>query len=92
MNAIKQQLRSIEQAIDNSIGRRRLGYLITAVILLFLVTFPMIPGQSNYTKTIFISGFFYAILASSWALLAGVAGQFSFAHMAFMGIGAYTAG
>jgi branched-chain amino acid transport system permease protein len=36
--------------------------------------------------------FFYAILASSWALLAGVAGQFSFAHMALTGLGAYTAG
>jgi branched-chain amino acid transport system permease protein len=36
--------------------------------------------------------FFYAILASSWALLAGIAGQFSFAHMALTGIGAYTAG
>ena len=32
------------------------------------------------------------MLASSWALLAGYAGQFSFAHMAFMAIGAYTAG
>ena len=36
--------------------------------------------------------FFYAILASSWVLLAGIAGQFSFAHMAMMGIGAYTSG
>ncbi len=34
--------------------------------------------------------FFYAILASSWSMLAGYAGQFSFGHMGFMGIGAYT--
>ncbi|MEE9587639.1 MAG: branched-chain amino acid ABC transporter permease [Hyphomicrobiaceae bacterium] len=39
-----------------------------------------------------ITAFFYAILASSWALLAGYAGQFSFGHMAFMAVGAYTAG
>ena len=31
-----------------------------------------------------------AILASSWALLAGYAGQFSFAHMAFAALGGYT--
>jgi len=92
MGAIRRQLRSLESAIDNSLGRKRLGYLLAGLILLFLVLFPLMPDQSNYSKTIFISGFFYAILASSWALLAGIAGQFSFAHMAFMGIGAYTAG
>jgi len=42
--------------------------------------------------SIVTGAFFYAILASSWSLLAGVAGQFSFAHMALAGIGAYTAG
>ncbi|MEM6282726.1 MAG: branched-chain amino acid ABC transporter permease, partial [Chloroflexota bacterium] len=48
--------------------------------------------QSNYAKSVYIFGFFYAIMASSWALLAGISGQFSFGHMAFMGIGAYAAG
>jgi hypothetical protein len=38
---------------------------------------------------VLITAFFYAILASSWSMLAGYAGQFSFGHMAFMGIGAY---
>jgi branched-chain amino acid transport system permease protein len=32
------------------------------------------------------------MLASSWALLMGYGGQFSFAHMAFAAIGAYTTG
>ncbi len=41
---------------------------------------------------IITGAFFYAILASSWSLLAGTAGQFSFAHMALMAIGAYTSG
>jgi branched-chain amino acid transport system permease protein len=41
---------------------------------------------------ILTGAFFYAILASSWSLLAGTAGQFSFAHMALMAIGAYTSG
>lgn len=38
---------------------------------------------------VLITACFYAILASSWSMLAGYAGQFSFGHMAFMGIGAY---
>lgn len=88
MNFLKQ----LETRIDEGIGRRRLGYLMLGVVALFFLWFPNDASQSNYAKTVFISGFFYAIMASSWALLAGIAGQFSFGHMAFMGIGAYAAG
>ena len=84
--------RQIESAIDRGIGRRRLGFIVLGLIILFFLWFPNDTSQSNYAKTVFISGFFYAILSSSWALLAGIAGQFSFGHMAFMGIGAYVAG
>ena len=84
--------KQIESAIDGGIGRRRLGYIVLGLIILFFLWFPNDTSQSNYAKTVFISGFFYAILSSSWALLAGIAGQFSFGHMAFMGIGAYVAG
>ena len=85
-------LRQLESRIDQGIGRRRLGYIVLGVIILFFLWFPNDTSQSNYAKTVFISGFFYAIMSSSWALLAGIAGQFSFGHMAFMGIGAYVAG
>ena len=82
----------IEETIDAGIGRRRLGYVLLGLLIVFFLWFPNDTSQSNYTKTVFISGFFYAIMSSSWALLAGIAGQFSFGHMAFMGIGAYVAG
>lgn len=81
-----------ERAIDDGIGRRKLGYALLGLVILFFLWFPNDTSQSNYAKTVFISGFFYAIMSSSWALLAGIAGQFSFGHMAFMGIGAYVAG
>jgi len=84
--------KQIESVIDSSLGRRNLGFLFMGFVVLFFIWFPTDPTQSNYAKTVFISGFFYAIMASSWALLAGIAGQFSFGHMAFMGIGAYAAG
>ena len=82
----------IESAIDDGIGRKKLGYIVLGLVVLFFLWFPNDTSQSNYAKTVFISGFFYAIMSSSWALLAGIAGQFSFGHMAFMGIGAYAAG
>jgi branched-chain amino acid transport system permease protein len=69
------------------------------VVLLALLPFandilPFLPpgAINNYTLHVLIIGFFYAMLASSWALLMGYAGQFSFAHMAFAGVGAYTTG
>lgn len=46
----------------------------------------------TYWLHVIIIAYFYALLASSWALLAGYAGQFSFGHMAFMAIGGYTTG
>ena len=83
---------SFERRVDAGMGRRRLGLYLLGLIILFFLWFPNDTSQSNYAKTVFISGFFYAIMSSSWALLAGIAGQFSFGHMAFMGIGAYVAG
>ena len=62
--------------------------------LVFLAAFPLVYGASDYDYImhLWITAFFYAILASSWSLLAGYAGQFSFGHMAFMALGAYTTG
>ena len=62
-----------------------------AVVLLMLLA-PFYLNQYPYQMTVVTGAYFYAILASSWALLAGTAGQFSFAHMALMAMGAYTSG
>lgn len=61
-------------------------------ILLFFIILPFSYTARNYDYImhICIVGFFYAILASSWSMLAGYAGQFSFGHMGFMGVGSYT--
>lgn len=61
-----------------------LGGLILVLILPLFV--------QSYWLHVLITAYFYAVLASSWALLAGYGGQFSFAHMAFMAIGAYVGG
>ena len=63
---------------------------LTLVIALALA--PVYLNRFPYQLSIVTGAFFYAILASSWSLLAGTAGQFSFAHMALVGIGAYTSG
>ena len=74
----------ISQAIRQPIVLAVLGGLVLILILPLFV--------QSYWLHVLITAYFYAILASSWALLAGYGGQFSFAHMAFMAIGAYVGG
>jgi branched-chain amino acid transport system permease protein len=64
-----------------------------ALVLVALVIALLVPFLvRTYWLHVLIVAYFYAILASSWSLLAGYAGQFSFGHMAFMAIGGYTSG
>jgi branched-chain amino acid transport system permease protein len=55
-----------------------------------VLAFPSLVNA--YWLTVAILALFYAIVTASWALLAGYAGQFSFGHMAFVSLGAYTSG
>ncbi len=73
-------------------SRQHIPTVAGALFLLFFALFPFVysAGDYDYVMHIFIIAFFYAILASSWSMLAGYAGQFSFGHMGFMGIGSYT--
>lgn len=62
----------------------KLGYLIGA---LFLIIIPLFV--QSYILHILILSLIFAILASSWNLIAGYSGIFSFGHQAFFGLGAY---
>ena len=48
------------------------------------------PFLPKYFLEVLISILFFAYLGLAWNLLGGYAGQFSFGHAAFFGIGAYT--
>lgn len=67
-------------------------WLMAIAGAVLLLAAPLGLSSNPYLMHIATIAFFYAILASSWSLLAGYAGQFSFAHMAFMAIGGYSAG
>jgi len=76
---------------------RGLGLLFIIALALVPFAYDIVPALpvgliNDYTLHVFIVGFYFAMLAASWSLLMGYAGQFSFAHMAFAGIGAYTTG
>ncbi len=82
--------------MTSSFLRSHRNHIQGLIILITLVTTIVMPfylqNASPYWLHVLIVAYFYAILASSWALLAGIAGQFSFAHLAFMAIGGYTSG
>lgn len=80
-----------ERAAHRFWFRPQWAVALVAVIIALLAPL-YLQIHSPYWLHVLIVAYFYAILSSSWSLLAGYAGQFSFGHMAFMAIGAYTTG
>lgn len=62
--------------------------LLPVALLAAGAALPLFVG--GYWLHILVVALYYALLSSSWCLLAGYAGQFSFAHIAFAAVGAYT--
>jgi branched-chain amino acid transport system permease protein len=63
------------------------SHAVQAVLLILALALPAWAGP--YWVHVGAIAWYYALLASSWALLAGYAGQFSFAHVAFAALGGY---
>ena len=69
---------------------RALAWCGGLVLVAAVIVFPYLVN--DYWVGVGVLATFYAIVTASWALLAGYAGQFSFGHMAFVSLGAYTSG
>jgi len=65
---------------------RRLGWCCIAYAALAWIPWVV----SEYHAHVAVMSLYYVILAIGWNILAGYTGQFSLAHHAFAGIGAYT--
>lgn len=63
-------------------------YLPLIILSLAVIVFPLIAD--GYILSIGVSVMIAALLGQSWNLMSGYAGQFSFGHAAFFGLGAYT--
>jgi branched-chain amino acid transport system permease protein len=66
------------------VAAKALGW---GAVVVLLAAPPLLP---KYPLEILISILFFAYLGLAWNILGGYAGQFSFGHAAFFGIGAYT--
>ncbi|MGB9838944.1 branched-chain amino acid ABC transporter permease [Thermovenabulum sp.] len=68
---------------------KRIRGNILALILLIIFMLPFIYPNNNF-RHILILFLIFAGLGESWNIITGFAGQTSFGHAAFFGIGAYT--
>ena len=71
--------------------------VIAQVVAVFIIAIgialiPTLDEQSFNLQRITFFVLWYAILASSWNIIGGYAGQTSFGHAAFLGMGAYVTG
>jgi branched-chain amino acid transport system permease protein len=62
------------------------------VVLLVVVSiFAVVPfGVSRFTLSVATAALIFALAGIGWNVLSGFAGQFSFGHAAYFGLGAYT--
>lgn len=68
-------------------GERAPAAIWLGALLVLGLLPPFLPN--DYAVTVLILCMLHAVLASSWNLLMGFAGIFSFGHQAFYGLGAY---
>lgn len=82
----------ISALIMNWVRRFPFRQTMAVGALLYLAMLAPVALANDFRIGVVTEAYYLAIMASSWALLAGVGGQFSFAHLAFMAFGAYTSG
>lgn len=68
--------------------KARRDYLILAIISVLLLFVPLLVNQFQLSLAVLI--LYFALVGAAWNIMGGYAGQFSFGHAAFYGIGAYT--
>ena len=64
------------------------GKMVGLIFIIALIGLPLV-SKDNYLIHILIMSFLNAVLVSSWDILSGYGGIFSFGHPIFFGIGAY---
>jgi len=68
----------------------QIAIVLVAAVVVALI--PIVDERSFNLQRIAFFLLWYAILASSWNIIGGYAGQISFGHAAFLGMGAYVTG
>ncbi len=76
--------------MNRSLARVDRDLLALTALCLIALPFPLLAGK--FETGVAISILLFALLGVSWNLMSGFAGEFSFGHAAFFGLGAYATG
>ncbi len=66
--------------------------IVFAAILFAAIAFPFVAPGAEYALDVVFLILLYGTMSAGWNIVGGFAGQVSFGHAAFLGIGAYTTG
>jgi branched-chain amino acid transport system permease protein len=78
------------RALVATLARARADLAILAGVVVVLALMPaVVTGQ---LRSVAVRMLLFALLGVAWNVMGGFAGQFSFGHAAFFGLGAYTTG
>lgn len=72
------------------LSRNRIGIAAALIVLALLFAIPATNVEPFYLAFLYLI-FFWISMATSWTILSGFAGYWSFGHAAFFGTGVYTA-
>ncbi|GGL32524.1 branched-chain amino acid ABC transporter permease [Phycicoccus endophyticus] len=82
---------ALEERVGRLPGGPSLGMVLSVTAFLVLAVAGL-AIQENFWLRVLTLGFLFTAVAQSWNLMAGYAGQWSLAQLAFFGVGAYSAG
>ncbi len=69
---------------------RRPQLFVPVILLVILLVYPLAASDTKYQQSVLILCFLFAIMASGWNLISGLAGYVSLGHSVYLGIGMYT--
>jgi branched-chain amino acid transport system permease protein len=72
------------------VDKRTAAFAACGLTVAVAIAVPFVASSAEYVLDVLFLIFLYGAMATAWNLLGGFAGQVSFGHAAFMGIGAYT--
>jgi ABC-type branched-subunit amino acid transport system permease subunit/aromatic ring-opening dioxygenase catalytic subunit (LigB family) len=68
------------------------GIALLAILILFLVAFPLLAGRNNYFTYVLMTFFIFATFGHAWNLLAGYCGLLSFGNQLYIGVAGFALG
>lgn len=69
---------------------KRPANVVGFILIVLLAIFPIVGGDTRYFESVLIVCMLYAIMASGWNIISGLAGYVSLGHAVYLYIGMYT--